>query len=246
MLLRGELLKISIIYFFQRCEMLLRRLRAWVFGWVGLCALLNPAVADRKVDFFRVLELDRSAPVLDYLRQGFSPNVRNANGQPALVYALHAQSPQVALILAKANNLEVEARNLQDESPLMMAALRGYLEVAKLLIERQADVNKPGWTPLHYAASGDSDQALAMIHLLLQHHAYIDAASPNGTTALMMAARYGRQDVVALLLDEGADVALKNQLGFSALDFARQAGRDEVQELIAQAIRKKQSNRARW
>jgi len=36
----------------------------------------------------------------------------------------------------------------------MMAALRGSLEWTQRLIERGAAINRDGWTPLHYAASG--------------------------------------------------------------------------------------------
>jgi len=39
--------------------------------------------------------------------------------------------------------------------------------------------------------------------LLLDEHAYIDAASPNGTTPLMMAAHYGTPSAVKLLLEAG-------------------------------------------
>ena len=59
-----------------------------------------------------------------------------------------------------------------------------------------------------------------MVRVLLQHHAYIDAPSPNGTTPLMMAAHYGNPLVTKLLLEEGADPRLKNDLGLSVLDFA--------------------------
>ena len=86
----------------------------------------------------------------------------------------------------------------------------------KALIARGADVNKTGWAPLHYAASAGTPQHTAIIALLLENHAYIDATSPNGTTPLMMAAHYGSNDAVQLLLDEGADPTLKNQLGLSA------------------------------
>ena len=70
---------------------------------------------------------------------------------------------------------------------------------------RDADVNKTGWAPLHYAASGGTEQHLRIAALLLENHAYIDAASPNGTIALMMAAQYGSAEMVKLLLDERAD-----------------------------------------
>src|SRR5207248_9817159 len=119
-------------------------------------------------------------------------------------------------------------------SPLMMACLRGRAEVARQLIARGADVNKTGWTPLHYAAT--NGQA-AIIQMLLDENAYIDAESPNGTTPLMMAAMYGTPAAVKLLLDSGADPTLKNQLGLTALDFASRASRSDAAELIAAGVR---------
>jgi ankyrin repeat protein len=142
--------------------------------------------------------------------------------------------------------VDVEARNAQDESPLMMAALKGNVEAVDALLKRDADVNKTGWTPLHYAASAGSAQHLAIIALLLENHAYIDAASPNGTTPLMMAAQYGSTDAVQLLLNEGADPTLRNQLRLTAADFALRVSRTESAEKIAAAIRKRQPNRGRW
>jgi ankyrin repeat protein len=78
------------------------------------------------------------------------------------------------------------------------------------------------------------------MELLLDEHAYIDAASPNGTTPLMMAAHYGTPAAVKLLLDGGADPALKNEQGLSAIDFAQRASRSDVAELIAAVIRGRQ------
>src|SRR4029079_2040883 len=101
-------------------------------------------------------------------------------------------------------------------------------------IERDADVNKTGWTPLHYAATNGH---LPVIELLLENHAYIDAESPNGTTPLMMAAHYGTPAAVKLLLDSGADPTLKNQLGLTALDFAFRGERKDAAALIAAAVR---------
>ena len=88
----------------------------------------------------------------------------------------------------------------------MMAAIKGQADIAEKLIARDADVNKTGWTPLHYAASSGQ---LAIITMLIEKSAYIDAESPNGTTPLMMAAMYGTPAAVKLLLQEGADTQLK-------------------------------------
>ena len=81
--------------------------------------------------------------------------------------------------------------------------------------------------------------------MLLEHHAYIDAASPNSTTPLMMAAHYGNPAVVKLLLEEGADPLIKNQQGLSAIDFANRAQRTESAEIIAAFVRARQP-RGRW
>jgi ankyrin repeat protein len=67
---------------------------------------------------------------------------------------------------------------------------------------------------------------------LLEHSAYIDAESPNGTTPLMMAAMYGSPEAVKHLIQAGADLTLKNQLGLTALDFAIRGQRQNAKELI--------------
>jgi ankyrin repeat protein len=132
--------------------------------------------------------------------------------------------------------IDVEARNLQDESPLMMACIKGYVELSKQLIARGADVNKPGWAPLHYAATKGH---IELINLLLDNHAYIDASSPNGSTPLMMAAMYGTPSAVKLLLESGADPLIKNNLGMTAIDFAQRDNRADSAEIIAAFVRGK-------
>jgi ankyrin repeat protein len=167
------------------------------------------------------------------LARGFDPNALGPDGLTGLFVAARAGSAKVARVLLDAPDTDAEFRNALDESPLMLAALRGDLALARALIARDADVNKPGWTPLHYAASKGQ---VALISLLLEHYAYIDSESPNGSTPLMMAAMYGTASSVTLLLDAGADAKLRNAAGLSALDFAQRGQRPQSQELIARYL----------
>jgi len=197
----------------------------------------NWAHAGSYEDFFVAIKRDDPATITALLNRGFDPNTRDPDGLPGLFLAVREPSLKAAEALIAWPKSNVEVRTAQDESPLMMAALRGHLDLARKLIARDADVNKPGWTPLHYAATNGH---LAIMSLLLEHHAYIDAESPNGTTPLMMAAHYGSPEAVKLLLEAGADPMLKNQLGLTALDFAQRANRTDAAGLIAAFVRGKQ------
>lgn len=195
---------------------------------------VNAKAAD---DFFAAAQQDNSSTIFTQLLRGFDPNTLNAKGETALLIAVRHGSFKAITALLASPQTDVETRNKQDESPLMLAALKGYLDVAKQLIARDADVNKPGWAPLHYAATkGD----LPMIDLLLENDAYIDAESPNGTTPLMMAAQYGTPQAVKMLLEAGADATIKNGLNLTAIDFANRVNRADVADSIAKHIRAKQ------
>lgn len=185
-------------------------------------------------DFFVAINRDDAATVKLLLSQGFDPNTVGPKGLSGLFMAIKGPSPKSVEALLADSRLNVEVRTAQDESPLMLAALAGMTEVCAQLITRNADVNKPGWAPLHYAATSGN---LDTLRLLLDNYAYIDAESPNQTTPLMMAAKYGNPQAVQLLLEAGADISVKNALGLTAFDFAHQADRLDSANLISAAIR---------
>jgi uncharacterized protein len=195
---------------------------------------VSSAQAGSYEDFFAAVKRDNAGNLQSLLTRGFDPNTVDPGGLSGLYLALRDENLKAAKVLVDWPRTNVEIRTPKDESPLMIAALKGRLDFVKELIARGADVNKTGWTPLHYAATGGH---LEIMQLLLDQNAYIDAESPNGTTPLMMAAQYSSAAAVKLLLDAGADPTLKNQLGLSAIDFANRVSREDSAELIAAAVR---------
>jgi len=187
-------------------------------------------------DFFRAVRQDNPAKIQELLNRGFDANTQDEKGQNALCIALSEETLKVAKTLIDWSQTDVNKLNATDESPLMLAALKGHLELADMLVQKGADINKTGWTPLHYAASGGH---VPIIKLLLENDAYVDAESPNGTTPLMMAAMYGTPAAVNLLLQEGADAKLKNEQGLTALQFAQRGSRPDSVEAIAAFLRSK-------
>ena len=193
-------------------------------------------------DFFRAIKRDDGKEVSALLARGFDPNTLDPKGLHGLYLAMQEPALNVAQVLIDWPKTDIDWHSPKDETPLMMAALKGHVALAKKLVDKGADVNKTGWTPLHYAATSGQ---LEIIELLLENHAYIDAESPNKTTPLMMAAMYGTREAVKLLLEAGADPALKNELGLSAIDFANRADRKDVAEMVAAKIRA-QSPQGKW
>ena len=192
--------------------------------------------------FFMAISRDDVGPIIELQLRGFDINAPNPDLVPPLPLAIQVDSLRVARHLIEQPGLNLEASNPAGETALMLAAIRGHLDLVQALIARGAQVNRPGWTPLHYAASHDGAQALPIAQLLLAHHAFIDARSPNASTPLMLAAHYGRREVVELLLREGAEPLARNQQGLNAIDFALLAHRPDVAEAIAASVRAQQGS----
>jgi ankyrin repeat protein len=203
---------------------------------------VSSAFAGSYEDWFAAVKRDEPGTLRTLLQRGFDPNTPDPAGRPGLFIAVSEGAVKAAEVLVDWPKTQVEWRNAKDESPLMIASLRGHKEIVRKLIARDALVNKPGWAPLHYAATGGH---LEIMLMLLEEHAFIDAESPNRTTPLMMAAHYGSPQAVKLLLEAGADPLVKNELGMTAIDFARRANRKDAAELIAAAVRATQP-RGKW
>lgn len=204
----------------------MKHFRKAIYLFVIVC-FSSSSFAGSYEDFFIAVQRNDGSAITRLLQRGFDPNTRDPEGRPALYAALQNESLDVAEALLRHPQLDVNAVNDTDETPLMMAALKGQLSWMAKLLERGAAVNKPGWTPLHYAATDKESEGQALA-LLLDRGAALNAPSANGTTPLMMAALYGSDTSVKLLRSRGADLKRKNDLGMTAADFADRGGREKL------------------
>ena len=193
------------------------------------------AQAGAYTDFFRAVNIDDAGAVRSLLAKGFDPNAVDDKGNSALYLALRYKSLKVAQVLIDDPHIRLNQLNPSNENALMIACLQGDLGIVKMMVDKGAEINKPGWTPLSYAATRGRTE---IVKYLLDHSAYIDAAAPNGSTPLMMAAYFGYDSTVKLLLDEGADPNLKNAMGYTALTLATNMHHKDIADMIAKAMGK--------
>ncbi len=189
-------------------------------------------------EWFHSIRLDDTRRIKGLLDRGFDPAaIEPERFDSGLIVALRHKSAKVFHLLLSTPGVDIDARSRNGDTALMIAALQSDTAAALALIDKGAQINRPGWTALHYAAASGN---AAIIRRLLDEAAFIDAESPNRTTPLMMAARGGHAEAAMLLIDEGADIALKNELGLTAVDFARAQGHGELASRIETLLRRRQ------
>lgn len=161
---------------------------------------LNAAIEAQDIDVARYL-IEAGANV-------------NPASDPPLALAIKQQFHEMIDILLHCGaNIEPSGN---EPSPLMVASEAGEIELVKTLISLGANVNrrifptgsKNGWTTLMYAVSASTTDTkkLETVDTLIKAGADVNARASNGSTVLMLAVANSKEpDVVALLLDAGAD-----------------------------------------
>jgi len=133
--------------------------------------------------------------------------------------------------LAKPAHLKLECRDHQGNTPLIIGALAGNLEVVECLTAYGANINtadSKGNTALSLASFSVSKRTEAVVETLLKNKADVKVRNQEGSTALHHACQFGRTYVLMMLLDAGGDPHATNALGETPLDVAARYDRREV------------------
>jgi ankyrin repeat protein len=164
----------------------------------------------------------------------------NRGGVTALMHAAYHGNPEFTRLLLE-RGADVDAANDEGNTPLLFAVLRDHPEVVALLADRGADLERMtrlgGIGRVNALMLAVGGKRVEAARILLDHGARVDTENrlegPGDMRPLSLAARIGSAELVRILLDHGADPTWIDREGKTALERAREAGHDEIVELLA-------------
>ncbi|MBW3564649.1 MAG: ankyrin repeat domain-containing protein [Acidobacteria bacterium] len=181
-------------------------------------AILAGEAADGNLLAIRAL-LERGVPV-------------DAGFESPLIAAARSGQADAARLLIE-HGADISKEGVAGGNAIMIALLEGFPEVLDVLLEAEADLNaisSEGDTPLGLAARFGGPGMVG--RLLAVDGIEIDIRDGEGRTPLMHAAEMGCDRCVALLLDAGADPALEDLSGSTAIELARERQFSNIVSLL--------------
>lgn len=179
------------------------------------------------------VELRMPALVDLLVRNGADLTVLKPEHERTMLHVAAAANRGVNIPYLLKQGLDIDAKDADGGTPLMLAAANGAMNALEVLLDAGADTEAAdprGFTPLLFMADRGNSEIL---EALLDAGANPDAATtPSRNTPLQRAAYAGWTEGVKILLDHGADPDTDNINGNSPRDLAEAAGHHEIVELL--------------
>jgi ankyrin repeat protein len=145
---------------------------------------------------------------------------KKSTDRTALHYAAEEGSSECVQLLLK-HKADVDAQDFRNRTPLHFAAKVSCVDCVRILLkEGNANINAEDndlRTPLHVAIR-KSESNIAVVKVLLNSGADINAQDRFGITAIHLAALNGLSDCVEFLMKSGANITIKSKQGITALN----------------------------
>ena len=209
-------------------------------------ASVNTRDRNKRTAIFPAAQKNHPKTLRLLLEAGADVNAKDEDDQ-TLILALAAETSEklqkwrneiIEILLGTAIDLEVKDKD--GRTALLWAAATGKEALAKLLLTARSQsvanvhaTNNRGKTALHLAIESKTNRS-ALVELLLNQGAKVNAKSDGNWTPLHNAAEKGYEDVAAILLRKGADVRARTSSQMTALHWCARNGHIKLVRLLLQ------------
>ncbi|QDU30732.1 Ankyrin repeats (3 copies) [Anatilimnocola aggregata] len=148
---------------------------------------------------FQAARDDDAVTIAEYLKEGFTPNVRSPRGDTLLTVAAYHDSRQVMEQLLTQPTIELEGRNRMGLTAVAAAAFKGHDEALRLLLGHGAQVDSPNstnQTAIMFAALAGRSST---VQLLKEAGANTARQDELGNSAASLASSQGADEVLEVL-----------------------------------------------
>lgn len=187
--------------------------------------------------FFQSIALNRIDHAKTLIRQGADFRGITINGMSLFDFSLISNRKDMFLMLQEAaadhDSIYHPSSAVLSHFILAFRNEPNLLEGVELLIKQGANIDAQtvlGDTAL-ITATWRTDN-LDLVKLLVSHGANVNIPNSDGNTPAMDAAYLGKVNILRYLLNNGADLALKNRRGETALDLARNKSNEKAIALL--------------
>ena len=190
--------------------------------------------------YFTALRNGDFITVKNQLKNSIDINSKDANNETGIIIATDRNDiTMVKLLLEHDASINIASDKI-DNTPIMIASVKGYEDIAQLLIEKSNPdmtiLNGYGGTALIPACERGHIEVVKL--LLEKTNVKVNHINRLGWTALLEAivlsnGGKSQQEIVRLLLAHGADKNIADKNGITPLEHAKKKGFKELVDILS-------------
>ena len=201
-----------------------------VYRLLRLGADVNAKTDDEITPLMYAIENQHNKIVELLISKGAYVDLIPINGITALFAAVNSGNLQGAYLLLEAG-ANTQIINTYKQNPLSVSVQRSDFEMTELLLDYTPYFSRDylGNSELFYAIQ---NQDTAIVRLLVERGADVNAKNNSLKTPLMVAASTGNVEIVKYLIDNKADINILDSYNYNALCYAINSENAELVKLL--------------
>ena len=169
------------------------------------------------------------------IEQGADMEIKDGWGRTALLLVARETGDVEMARLLLDRGAEVEVLDRGDDTPLTLAAWRGFGELTDLLLDRGAEIDAKSQTGRFLVSCAAEKGLFRLFTILAEQGVELNVRNENGGSLLHSAAEGGSTEITETLLERGLEVNEADRYGWTPLHYAAKKGRLKTAQRLIDA-----------